>query len=140
MTDRLRPSTTLGRRALVAVTASIGASALAGCFASDGDEDDSTTAENEVVVGPNSKYVYDPDSITVTAGETVTWTWASNNHNVVVDEQPDDADWPGTDGGAAETYDDGYEYTYTFETPGTYSYYCSPHEGMGMVAEVVVEE
>ncbi|NIR59592.1 MAG: hypothetical protein GWO02_08745 [Gammaproteobacteria bacterium] len=31
-------------------------------------------------------------------------------------------------------------FRHTFEVPGTYRYFCIPHEGAGMVGEVVVEE
>ena len=32
------------------------------------------------------------------------------------------------------------EYSYTFETPGIYYYWCTPHKGMGMIGLVVVGE
>lgn len=130
---------TFRRRELGGVLGAVGLLTLPGCFADEDADEQATRSENQVIVGPNSKYVYEPETMTVDVGETVTWTWDSNNHNVVVDEQPADADWEGTDGGASETYDEGYAYEYTFDVPGTYSYYCSPHEGMGMIAEVVVE-
>jgi plastocyanin len=36
--------------------------------------------------------------------------------------------------------DRGETFTYTFETPGTYRYFCIPHEGAKMFGTVVVEE
>jgi plastocyanin len=126
------------RRGLLGVTASAGGVALAGCFESGSDEE--TQGPNEIVVGPNNNYVYDPESLTVNVGDTVTWTWASNDHNIVVESQPDGGEWSGTAGGDTETYDEGHTYEYTFETPGTYAYYCTPHRGLGMEAEIVVEE
>jgi plastocyanin len=127
------------RRELLGALAGTTAVGLAGCFAGEDDETPER-GENTVVVGPDGTNVFDSDSLTVAVGETVTWTWDSNTHNVVVESQPDGADWSGTDGGATETYDEGYEYTHTFDTAGTYEYYCSPHRGLGMEGEVVVEE
>lgn len=138
MTDHSNAFSAVTRRGLLGVGASAGVAALAGC--SQGGDGEETTAENEIVVGPDNNYVYDPDSLTVSVGETVTWTWASNDHNIVVESQPEGAEWPGTAGDANETYDEGHSYEYTFETPGTYAYYCMPHRGLGMEAEIVVEE
>jgi plastocyanin len=91
-------------------------------------------------VGPGGSYAYEPAEVTVDVGETVTWTWDSPNHNIVVSEQPAGASWNGTDGDGSTTYDAPHTYEFTFETPGTYEYYCQPHEGLGMVGTVVVEE
>lgn len=117
--------------------ASAGMVGLAGCTSegNDGGGDDNT-----VIVGPDGNLVYDPAELTVEAGTTVTWTWDSDMHNIVVSSQPDDASWEGTEGGEGKLYDTGHEYEFTFETPGTYEYYCSPHKSAGMTASVVVEE
>lgn len=126
------------RRDLLGALAGTTAVGLAGCFA--GEEDDSSNGgENTVVVGPDGKNVFDPESVTVSVGDTVTWTWDSDTHNVVVESQPEGANWGGTSGGATETYDQGHEYSHTFDTAGTYEYYCNPHRGLGMEGEVVVE-
>jgi plastocyanin len=126
------------RRSVLALAGTVTITATAGC--SQGGDEATTAGPNDVVVGPDAEYVYEPESLTVTTGDTVTWSWASNNHNIVVESQPDAASWPGTDGGGSKTYDDGYEYSYTFDTPGTYEYFCTPHKSLGMKAEVVVEE
>ncbi|MFC6953569.1 plastocyanin/azurin family copper-binding protein [Halorubellus litoreus] len=129
----LRRRDLLGSAGVAVVTAS------AGCFGND-DGTQSANGENAVVVGPGGSYAFEPSSQTVAVGDTVTWTWDSANHNIVVSAQPDGADWTGTDGDGSKTYDTDHVYEYTFETAGTYEYYCQPHEGLGMVAEVVVEE
>jgi uncharacterized membrane protein len=45
---------------------------------------------------------------------------------------------------AASPFDSGVlsegEFEHTFDTPGTYDYYCIPHESMGMVGRIVVGE
>lgn len=132
----------VGRRALLGSVGATLAGATAGCFANEsGNGTESAPAGgNEVAVGPGGSYAYEPAELAVPVGETVTWTWASRNHNVVVSEQPEGADWTGTEGDGTTTYDDPHTYEYTFETAGTYEYYCQPHEGLGMVATVVVEE
>ena len=89
-----------------------------------------------VTVGPGGSLVFDPETIEVTPGTTVEFVWESDNHNIVVDSQPDGADWQGTEGDASVTYDTGHTYTHTFETLGTYEYACEPHRTAGMLGSV----
>jgi len=103
-------------------------------------EDRPQSGTAEVVVGPDRNLVFDPDDLKITPGTTVTFVWEGDNHNIVVDEQPDAADWGGTPGGENEFYDTGYEYSHTFETLGTYEYYCTPHLAAGMEATIEVVE
>lgn len=138
MNDEGGEDRTTRRRDLLGSVGVAAAAATAGCFANDGGTE-SAAAGNAVVVGPGGSYAFEPSSVTVAVGDTVTWTWESANHNVVVSSQPDGAEWPGTAGGGSRTYDVDHTYEYTFETAGTYEYYCQPHEGLGMIAEVVVE-
>lgn len=105
-----------------------------------GDDGGEERPENTVYVGPGGDLVFEPESLTVSTGTEVTWEWQSDTHNIVVENQPEDADWGGTEGGSNNLFDTGYVYSFTFETPGTYEYYCSPHRQQGMVGEVVVEE
>lgn len=93
-----------------------------------------------VAVGPGGNYVFDPETIYVQPGTTVNWVWESDFHNIVVDSQPEGADWGGTPGGPNDTYDTGYEYSFQFTETGTYEYACEPHRGQGMVGSVVVNE
>lgn len=142
MTNERADDGTVGRRELLGSVGVAAVAATAGCSTNDdGDDgDDDGPGENEVVVGPGGSYAFEPASLSVSVGETVTWTWDSANHNVVVSDQPDAASWSGTDGDASTTYDVDHTYEHAFETPGTYEYYCQPHEGLGMTGEVVVEE
>ncbi|NHN40384.1 plasmid stabilization protein [Halorubellus sp. JP-L1] len=133
-------SRALGRRTVLGTAAALGAASLAGCFAGDDDGEGTTADSNAVVVGPGSEYSYAPEEVTTSVEETITWTWDSPNHNVVVRSQPEGAGWEGTDGDASTTYGEDHVYEYAFEMPGTYEYYCQPHEGLGMVGTVVVEE
>jgi plastocyanin len=138
MHDSSDDDRSVGRRELLASAGAAVVAASAGCLGSD-EGTASADGENAVVVGPGGSYAFEPSSLTVPVGDTVTWSWASANHNVVVREQPDDAEWSGTNGDGATTYDTDHTYEYTFETAGRYEYYCQPHEGLGMTGEVVVE-
>ena len=125
--------TAVNRRTALRATAGLvaaGTVGLAGCSGDDG------PPENTVLVGPENQLVFEPDELTVSVGDEVTWTWESDGHNVVPSDQPSGADWSGT---GSDLYDEGYEYTYTFETAGTYEYVCTPHESAGMVGTVIVE-
>lgn len=97
------------------------------------------TADQEVVVGPGGALRFDPETFTVSAGDTVLWVWDSSGHNVSPDDggQPDGADWPGEDDA---TYGADHEYAYTFEVPGEYGYHCDPHRTAGMTGSFTVEE
>jgi plastocyanin len=92
-----------------------------------------------VAVGPGT-FSFDPGGFEVAVGETVRWVWESSNHNVVADATPAGSTWTGTEGGASRTFDSGYTYEYTFETPGEYDYYCSVHRANGMTGSFTVVE
>ena len=66
-------------------------------------------------------FVYDTAEITVPVGTTVTWT---NNDPVPHTVTDVNQAW---DSGL---FDQGYAFEKTFNTPGTYSYYCIPHPMM----------
>jgi plastocyanin len=93
----------------------------------------------EVAVGPGGNFVFDPDSMTIPPGTTVTFSWKSDNHNVVPESQPEGANWAG-EGEPGVTFDSGHSYSHTFDTTGTYEYVCTPHESAGMVGSITVEE
>lgn len=80
------------------------------------------------VLGPAGGNRFDPANVQVLAGTTVTWTWANDavGHNVV----PDDGTTPVTSGAIVNGP---RLFTYTFNTPGTYRYYCQSHGGSGGV-------
>ncbi|PSP67949.1 hypothetical protein BRC79_06095 [Halobacteriales archaeon QH_8_67_27] len=81
-----------------------------------------------------------PDSFEVSAGDTVVWVWHSSGHNVVPDSTPSGSEFSGTPGGSGDRYDEGYEFSRTFEVAGEYEYYCSPHRSAGMVGSFTVTE
>jgi len=95
-------------------------------------------SEQTVQVAPGSLR-FAPRSFEIAAGGTVEWVWESGGHNIVVDSQPAGSEWAGTPDGAGTTYDEGYTHTDTFEVPGTYEYYCAPHQSIMTGSFTVVE-
>ena len=96
-----------------------------------------------VTVGPGNDFVFTPgtdEPLYVAPGTTVEFVWESDNHNIVVGEQPEGANWEGTKGGPSDTYNTGHTYAYTFEKKGEYHYWCEPHKPSGMVADIVVND
>ena len=78
-----------------------------------------------------NKMVYSNELARVEVGETITWLPASKGHNVEWIAGPDGADLPKKSKNSKET-------SMTFEVPGIYYYWCTPHKGMGMIGLVVV--
>ena len=72
--------------------------------------------------------MFTPQTLTVTAGETVTWVFADRSmaHNVVADDKSF----------RSELMQSG-QFTHTFDTAGTYTYHCTPHPDM--TATIIVE-
>ena len=90
-----------------------------------------------VKVGPNENYKFVPETVQVKPGSTVKWVWRSDNHSIVVESQPEKADWQGTPG-KHKLYDSGYTYTHTFDILGKYDYYCRPHKALDATGAIVV--
>lgn len=97
------------------------------------------------VVTITDRLTFEPRQVTIAVGGTVEWNNTSLLvHTVTAD--PDKATLPTSaalpDG--AEAFDSGLLQTgqtfeHTFTVPGTYRYFCIPHEGALMVGEIVVE-
>ncbi|WP_205596738.1 plastocyanin/azurin family copper-binding protein [Halostella salina] len=76
------------------------------------------------------------DPLVVAPGTTVRFVWITDNHNVVVDSQPEGAGWEGHE----PIENAGFEFEHTFETAGEYAFYCSPHQSLGMEGTIEVRE
>ena len=74
---------------------------------------------------------FDEANITVPVGTTVTWVQNGNNSHTTTSY---DGLWDSSliAGGSGGTF------SFTFNEPGTYTYFCRPHEAMGMVGTVTV--
>ena len=121
-------------------TAAVSLGTLAGCAASGS----SPTITMQTMT-------FQPDRLEVAPGATIEWVNdADVAHTVTAyeDRIPDDASYFASGGFeseraarndvAAGLLDPGDTYLHTFEEPGTYAYYCIPHESSGMTAEIVV--
>lgn len=101
-------------------------------------------AEPATIVKLINELKFTPAKVTVKVGDTVRWRNVSALVHTVTDD-PDrvakDKDYALPEG--AEPFNSGKlkpkaTYEHTFNVPGTYRYFCIPHEGAGMIAEVIV--
>jgi len=87
---------------------------------------------------------FSPATVNIHAGQTVEW----RNTSVITHSVTDDPQLARTAGDAAlpagatpfssGDIAAGNVYAYTFRTPGTYKYFCTHHEGDGMLGTVIV--
>lgn len=97
-------------------------------------------------VNMTSALKFEPSTLTVPKGTTVTWRNTSAVGHTVTDDPAKaankaDAALPS----GAELWDSGNinpggTFQHTFDTPGTYTYFCIPHEAAGMVATITVTD
>lgn len=153
MTDNYERRTVLkalGTAGSIAVTTS-----LAGCSGDGGGTTtDGGNGGGGSTVDMTDDLVFDPDSITVSTGTTVTWkNTGSLAHSVTAyeDKIPDGAEYfasggAGSEQAARDAYPSdgqvgaGETFEHTFEVAGTYEYFCIPHESAGMKGTVEVTE
>ncbi|HEV2109315.1 MAG TPA: plastocyanin/azurin family copper-binding protein, partial [Thermomicrobiales bacterium] len=100
----------------------------------------------EHVVEMTDELVFVPDDLTINVGDTVTWTTvgAAPHTSTADPEQALDPEFVKLPEGA-ETWDSGLvptgeSFSHTFEVPGEYVYFCTPHQMVGMVASLTVVE
>src|SRR5437870_1409374 len=95
-----------------------------------------------VTVGGGNGFQFVPDTVNISVGDTVQWTWATSGHSVTsglpcaADSQycsPDDMNCAS---GILSNMDTVYQHT--FAVPGRYSYFCASHCVIGMTGVVNV--
>ena len=92
-----------------------------------------------VTVGPNGNLVFMPSSVTIHPGDQVKWTWDSGGLY-----SPMHSSTSGTPGSPNGLWDSGIlgqgaVFTHTFNTAGTFHYYCTVHgQCCGMTGVVTV--
>jgi plastocyanin len=96
--------------------------------------------DQRVAVGDGLNF--DPESFEISVGDTVLWEWVGSGHNIKFDDGgvPEGTDWTGTEAARTTTFGEGHVHFHTFETAGTYDYYCVPHRSTGMEASFTVTE
>lgn len=78
-----------------------------------------------------NKMVYSNELARINTGDTITWVPTSKGHNVEFIAGPEGWKKPKKSKNSKEV-------AITFDTPGIYYYWCTPHKGMGMIGLVVV--
>ena len=91
------------------------------------------TAQETPVVEMGNNY-FDPIGLHVEPGTTVRFEIAAGSHSATAYE---DRIPSGANAFDSDVISSG-RFEYTFEEPGTYDYYCIPHESVGMVGRIVV--
>ena len=76
-----------------------------------------------------NRNVYSKEIVKVEVGDTVTWLPTQNGHNVEMVSSPNRMKFKSKNNKEAKI---------TFDTPGIYYYWCTPHKGMGMIGLIVV--
>ena len=147
---RLGPALVLAASILPLSAASWRAGAGAGASAGDRPPPDAAVrlgarADSTVTVTLTNTLTFEPKRVTIAVGQTVTW----HNTSLLVHTVTGDPAKATREGSAAlpkgaEAFDSGNlqpdsTFSHTFERPGTYRYFCIPHEGASMVGEIVVE-
>jgi plastocyanin len=88
---------------------------------------------------------FDPATVTVPRGSTVMWRNTSQVQHTVTDDPSKaataaDAQLPsGVQAWDSGLLDPGATFSHTFDVPGTYKYFCQPHEAAGMMGTIVVQ-
>lgn len=78
-----------------------------------------------------SSNTFSPSTVTISSGTSVRWVNVSMVlHTVTPDEH---SEWS-----SASLNGNGTSFVHTFDTPGTYAYYCEPHVGQGMTGTITV--
>ena len=86
-----------------------------------------------VTVG-NGGFFFTPSSVSIHPGDTVRWTWSSTGHSSTSGS-------PGMPSGLWDSgiLNQGATFMHTFNTAGSFSYYCTPHGACcGMVGTITV--
>lgn len=142
------------RRAYLAAVGTAASVSLAGCSSALSVlEDDPCTGERCHIGMSRTEFL--PDSYEISVGDTVVWkNTSAADHTVTAYEDaiPDAAAYFASGGfeseaAARQAWRDrrgrlGTRATFehTFDVPGTYPYFCIPHEGAAMTGEIVVSE
>ncbi len=87
----------------------------------------------DIQMGAGGNLVFEPNEVTINAGETVTFTnGALPPHNVMIDDHPELSH-----GDLAFAIGDSFEIT--FPESGDYTFQCDPHAGAGMKGVIHVQ-
>ena len=87
----------------------------------------------EITMGSNGNLVFDPDNISITAGETVHFVNGMlPPHNIIVEGRADLSR-------ESLMFTPGESQDIKFADVGDYDFFCGPHQGAGMIGHLHVE-
>jgi plastocyanin len=118
----------------VFILATAFALAVAACSSDDGGSATTAGGGSATTAGGGEERVeiadlaFNPDTLTVPLGSTVTW---ENTDSLAHTSNSDDEVWE------SGTLDSGDEYSFTFDEAGTFTYFCEIHPSM--TGSIVVE-
>jgi plastocyanin len=122
-------------RALAIIVVATGA----GCA-----ESPASPSPGGAVVAMTDDFRFEPAAITIRAGQAVDWRNASHFVHTATDDpelagQPGDALLPpGAEAFNSGEVQPGNSYRRVLTVPGSYRYFCIPHEGVGMLGRITV--
>lgn len=98
------------------------------------------------VVNTTDALKFEPASLTISKGTAVTWRNGSQTVHTVTDDPTKatdkaDAALPaGAQPWDSGNLNPGQTFSHTFDVPGTYKYFCIPHEAAGMTGTIIVTD
>ena len=97
-------------------------------------------ADVGAVVTLTNTFEFEPRAVTIHAGDAVEWRNGSRfNHTVTADPKLGSATLPaGAPVFASAELHPGDSFRQVLSVPGTYRYFCTPHEGIGMTGQITV--
>ncbi len=120
-----------------------------GCSIADQANSDSSIAPSSGatthIVKMTGDYEFDPSSLTIKQGDSVKWILIARDHEVASGTVIETKD--GREGVPDGLWDSGtltkgvakQSFTYTFNSTGTFPYYCESHVDLGMIGTITVE-
>ena len=76
-------------------------------------------------------YVFVPETLNISVGETVVWQWIEGSHTTTSDSTTGQNVWD-------EVIDASHQvFRFVITAPGNHGYYCIPHVGLGMVGTII---
>lgn len=84
------------------------------------------------------EYYFDPVGLAVEPGTTVEWSNRSGEHSSTAYEDRIPSEAAAWDSELLS--EEGETFSHTFDAEGTYDYFCTPHQALGMVGRIVVGE
>ena len=124
------------RRAAFAAVLTLGLAGFTACGSGDGGTSPNGNGNGNgdsgvVEVAAMGDLTFSPADVTIEPGTTVRWV---NNSDLFHTVTPDGhSEWSHQDLASGATFE------HTFETEGTFPYYCEPHLSQGMTGTITVE-